>query len=97
MHPLEGGSDLARDPLGAGLADAAVGRHVGGEVAHGGVLGGEHVVPVRLKGGKREIERRDCVTKTGLERVKIATGNERGGYESGISDVRRVTDVVRYC
>ena len=53
MHPLEGGPDLARDPLGAGLADAAVGRHVGGEVAHGGVLGGEHVVPVRLKGGKR--------------------------------------------
>ena len=49
MHPLEGGADLARDPLGAGLADAAVGRHVGGEVAHGGVLGGEHVVPVRLK------------------------------------------------
>ena len=53
VHPLEGGADLARDPLGAGLADAAVGRHVGGEVAHGRVLGGEHVVPVRLKGGKR--------------------------------------------
>ena len=57
MHPLEGGSDLARDPLGAGLADAAVGRHVGGEVAHGRVLGGEHVVPVRLQ--RRQERKRD--------------------------------------
>ena len=49
MHPLERGADLARDSLGARLADAAVRRHVGGEVAHGGVLGSEHVVAIRLK------------------------------------------------
>ena len=48
VDPLERGSDLARDSFGAGLADAAVRRHVGGEVAHGGVLGSEHVVAIRL-------------------------------------------------
>ena len=56
VDPLERGSDLASDSFGAGLADAAVRRHVGGEVAHGGVLGGEHVVAVGLRENARDCQ-----------------------------------------
>ena len=70
VHPLEGGADLARDSLGARLADAAVRRHVGGEVAHGGVLGGEHVVAVRLR-------ERECMRQCSRGwSIRICLGNE---------------------
>ena len=50
MDPLQSRADLTTDPLGVDLPEAKL-RDVGGEVAEGGVLHGEHEVAVALEHG----------------------------------------------